>query len=325
MSDLKNAASSLAIKYNTGSLPIQSRREWLREMITKEYTKVEVSAPSNVELLDETTIYPWQQLRLSTVRSHGIKIDRLKMEPFSSSHDNYLAVLLLSGRYMLEQSGREVFLQPGEMTIYDATKPHRIHCPENFSKVIISVPRKYMRDRLSGVEACTACKISNQSGIGLVTSNLIRTISGQLNEIDVETFNRFAEHTLDFLTMSFATIRPQHYALSRHGSLTLSHVKLHIEQHLADTDLSPKNVAEAVGFSQRYINMLFEAENTSLMRYVLSRRLQRCYDDLIKPSHQYRRVSDIAFKWGFNDVSHFSRAFRQAFDAAPTEVLNRAQ
>lgn len=325
MSDFKNVASSLAIKYRTENLPLQSRREWLREVISKEYTKVEVSAPVNVQLLDETTIYPWQKLRLSTVRSHGIKIDRLKMEPYSSSHDNYLAVLLLSGRYMLEQNGREVFLQPGEMTVYDATKPHRIHCPEDFSKVIISVPRKQMRDRLSGIESCTACKISNKSGIGLVTSNLIRTISGQLNEIDIETFNRLSEHTLDFLTMSFAAIRPQHYALSRNGSLTLSHVKLYVEQHLADINLSPKIVAEAVGLSPRYINMLFEAENTSLMRYVLSRRLQRCYDDLIKPNHQYRRVSDIAFKWGFNDVSHFSRAFRQAFDAAPTAILNRVQ
>lgn len=325
MSELTNVASSLAIKYRTGNLPFHSRREWLREMISKEYTKVEVSAPSNVQLLDETTIYPWQQLRLSTVRSHGIKIDRLKMEPYSSSHDNYLAVLLLSGRYMLEQNGRQVFLQPGEMTIYDATKPHRIHCPEDFAKVIISVPRKYMRERLSGVESCTACKISNKSGVGLVTSNLIRSISEQLNEIDIESFNRLSEHTLDFLTMSFAAISPQNYTLSRNGLLTLSQIKLYVEQHLTDIGLSPKKVAEAVNLSQRYINMLFETENTSLMRYVLSRRLQRCYDDLIEPSQQYRRVSDIAFKWGFNDVSHFSRAFRQAFDTAPTKVLNRIQ
>ena len=83
MSDFKNVASSLAIKYRTENLPLQSRREWLREVISKEYTKVEVSAPVNVQSLDETTIYPWQKLRLSTVRSHGIKIDRLKMEPYS--------------------------------------------------------------------------------------------------------------------------------------------------------------------------------------------------------------------------------------------------
>ena len=148
MQALSNAASNLAIKYRTESLPVHARREWMREMIAREYTKIEVNAPSNVQLLDETTIYPWEQLRLSTVRSNGIQLDRLKMEPYSESHDNYLAVLLLSGRYSLEQDGREVFLKSGEMAVYDATKPHRINCPEAFSKILVTIPRHVMRERL---------------------------------------------------------------------------------------------------------------------------------------------------------------------------------
>lgn len=320
MQDLKNAASNLAVKYRTEHLPPHSRREWMREMIAREYTKIEVSAPSNVQLLDETTIYPWEQLRLSTVRSNGIQLDRLKMEPYSNHHDNYLAVLLLSGRYRLEQDGREVFLKPGEMTVYDATKPHHIHCPEAFSKIIVTIPRRVMRERLPGVELCTARKVSNERGIGLMTSHFIGSVSHQLGAIDINTFNGLSAQALDFLTLSFASIRPQHFELSRSRSVTLHQIKLFVAQHLSDSSLSPATVAAATGLSTRYINMLFEDEKTSLMRYVLTCRLKRCYDDLLHA--QYPRVSDIAFKWGFNNVSHFSRAFRQAFNVTPSEVLN---
>jgi AraC family transcriptional regulator, positive regulator of tynA and feaB len=325
MTALTNTASNLAIKYSTDNFPLQSRREWLCEMITREYTKVEVGAPSHVQLFNETTVYPWQQLRLSSIRSHGIQIDRQKMEPYSSNQDNYLAVLLLSGRYSLEQNGREVFLEPGEITIYDATKPHRIYCPENFSKVIVSIPRKMMRDRLSGIEFCTARKVSNKNGVGLMTSHLIGAIVNQLNEMSVDTFGELSERALDFLTMSFASIRPQRFELSRSRSISLNNVKLFVAQHLSDASLNPDTVALAVGLSTRYINMLFRDENTSLMRFVLGCRLQRCYEDLNRANPSSQRVSDIAFKWGFNDVAHFSRAFRQAFDVTPTEVLHATQ
>lgn len=321
MTVLRKSMSEVGVAYHTGMLPLHSRREWLREMITREYTKVEVSTPSNVQLLDQTTIYPWEQLKLSTVFSNGIKIERMKVEPHAVSQDNYLAVLLLSGRYMLAQDGRETFLQPGEMTIYDATKPHSIHCPERFSKVIVSIPRKLMRERLSGVELCTARKVSGQAGIGSVATNLIQSITSQLNQIEMAAFNRLSEGALDALVMALATTRPQRYELSRSRSFTLHQIKSFVERHLTDPNLTPDLIAQAVKCTPRYINMLFQDENTSLMRYVLARRLNHCYDALAN-NHQSQRISDIAFKWGFNDLSHFSRAFKQAFDATPTEVLN---
>lgn len=322
MTALKKPLSEVGVAYNTGILPLHSRREWLREMITREYTKVEVSTPSNVQLLDQTTIYPWQQLKLSTVFSNGIRIERMKVEPYAASQDNYLAVLLLSGRYMLAQDGRETFLQPGEMTIYDATKPHLIHCPERFSKVLVSVPRKLMRERFSGVELCTAQKVSGKAGIGAVAANLIHSIVSQLDQLDMTTFNHLSEGALDALILALSTVRPQHYELSRSRAFTLQAAKSFIERHLADPHLNPDKVAQSVKCSPRYINMLFQDENTSLMRYVLSQRLSHCYDALANNTNQSPRISDIAFKWGFNDVSHFSRAFKQRFNATPSEVLN---
>jgi len=35
-------------------------------------------------------------------------------------------------------------------------------------------------------------------------------------------------------------------------------------------------------------------------------------------------VTDIAFRWGFTDAAHFSRVFKRAFGATPSEIRNAA-
>jgi AraC-like DNA-binding protein len=85
-------------------------------------------------------------------------------------------------------------------------------------------------------------------------------------------------------------------------------------------------ISRYAGLSARYINNLFEDEETSLMRYVWRRRLENCRKELVNPVYAEHRISDIAFRWGFNDAAHFSRAFKQHFGCNPREIRgNKAQ
>jgi AraC-like DNA-binding protein len=52
-------------------------------------------------------------------------------------------------------------------------------------------------------------------------------------------------------------------------------------------------------------------------RWLVQRRLQEAYY-LIK--ERGKRPSEIYFELGFEDFSHFSYAFRQAYGAAPTKI-----
>jgi len=146
------AAGSPGFTVSTAQVPLRDRREWLQDVIRREYTRVEVTPPADGQLFNEMTFYPWEKLRLSVIRSHALAITRPAHEPHHHSQDTYLGVVLLSGKYMLAQNGREVFLNPGDMTIYDATQPHHIQCSSAFSKLIVTIPRAMMRDRLAGIE-----------------------------------------------------------------------------------------------------------------------------------------------------------------------------
>jgi len=313
-----------SLKFSTDAIPPRERAGWLREIICREYANVEITLPAHAELSQDLAIYPWESLQLSTIRSSAISLQRLPREPHLNSQDAYFAVMLLSGNYLLEQNGREVLLQPGDMTIYDATRPHRIHCPNKFSKLIISIPRTVLRDRVAGIDRCTALRIPGVQGIGCVAANFLRSSAIHAEQLLAQEFSSISSHALDLLTLAITSVRPANVNLSRSRAASVNGIKAFIEQNLRDTNFNTNMVVRNTGLSVRYINYLFADEGTSLMRYVWKRRLENCRKDILNPAYAGHRLSDIAFRWGFNDTAHFSRAFKQQFGCSPREFRQQS-
>lgn len=100
-------------------------------------------------------------------------------------------------------------------------------------------------------------------------------------------------------------------------SARLEAIKRHVEANLADTSLSAASTASAVGISVRQLHLLFEPTGTTFGQYVLRQRLLRCRDAIAGATGTSRKVTDIAFGWGFGSMATFYRAFAAEFGAAP--------
>jgi AraC-like DNA-binding protein len=70
---------------------------------------------------------------------------------------------------------------------------------------------------------------------------------------------------------------------------------------------------------------LFEAERTTLSKFVLGQRLAQAYRILADPRHGDRMIGTVAFGVGFGDLSTFNRAFRRRFGMTPSDVRRRDQ
>jgi acetamidase/formamidase/AraC-like DNA-binding protein len=92
-----------------------------------------------------------------------------------------------------------------------------------------------------------------------------------------------------------------------------------VERKLDDPDLTPARVAESEGISERYLQKLFEGSGSSFTHYLRERRLQRTSAELSNPVEAHHSISEIAYRNGFNDSAHFSRAFRHRFGLSPRE------
>ena len=72
-------------------------------------------------------------------------------------------------------------------------------------------------------------------------------------------------------------------------------------------------IAEALNISKSYLYLLFQGENITLNRYIWDLRLEKCRADLANPLHSHRTITEIAFAWGFNNSTHFSRLFKERY------------
>jgi AraC-like DNA-binding protein len=108
-------------------------------------------------------------------------------------------------------------------------------------------------------------------------------------------------------------------------ALRVQSVKNHIEKHFQNSNLSLKEVADAMHLSPRSVQNALETENMNFSQYLLRVRLERAKGMLHSSSHRNLRVSEIAYECGFNDVSYFNRTFRGAYALTPRELRRDAQ
>jgi AraC-like DNA-binding protein len=93
-----------------------------------------------------------------------------------------------------------------------------------------------------------------------------------------------------------------------------------MESNYMDCELTPEKVADANGISVRYLHSLFNQAGITVSKWIWERRLKATREDLIDPNMAHMRVSEIAFRRGFNDPAHFSRAFKARFDISPSKL-----
>jgi AraC family transcriptional activator of tynA and feaB len=131
---------------------------------------------------------------------------------------------------------------------------------------------------------------------------------------------QLAEHLLDLTALALAGNTDRKGAATPSGrSLALMRVRMAVESRLSDPRLDPEAVASAAGVSVRYANGLLSKQGLSLERLIVSRRLERCRRALEDPTQRQRTISEIAYAWGFSDLSHFVRRFKAAYQLAPGE------
>ena len=90
----------------------------------------------------------------------------------------------------------------------------------------------------------------------------------------------------------------------------LDYMEAHLEEKLTNAQL-----AELAGYSEYHFLQLFKAHTgETVMEYLCRRRLFRAMDAIAAGD----RIIDVAFRYGFESHSAFSRAFKREFGFSPS-------
>jgi AraC-like DNA-binding protein len=257
-------------------------------------------------------------LRVSRVDSNKQLVLRSPRQIARSCDDYFLVSLQLAGHGRVLQDGRAALLGPGDFALYDSTRCYSLAFDDEFTQLVLKTPRSLLTDRLARAETCTALAIRGSAGMGRVAAELLRSVAREAHTLLPYEIERMAHAVIDVFAAAFGQSPIQQpVSPGSHRAAQLLRIKMFIEDHLRDPELSPEQVARAHGISTRYLSKLFESAGTSAGRFIWDQRLARIERDLGNASLAGRSISDIAFGWGFNDMSHFSRAFRARFGDCP--------
>ncbi len=154
-------------------------------------------------------------------------------------------------------------------------------------------------------------------------------VFGQMMELGARDLEALSDPEWSALAQSLADMLPIFMRQQSDGggdnggsvtkAATLHRLCQAVERRLDDPELTPARIAAVEGISERYLQKLFEGTGSSFTHYLRERRLQRTWADLSNPAQAHHSISEIAFRAGFNDSAHFSRAFRQRFGVSPRE------
>lgn len=306
--------------------PTNQQPKWLKKIIGREDVKLALGIPEDLSLYDDIVVYPWRQgLRLCSINSKAIVIEQVPKQSEHIFQDCYLGVLLTQGEYKLEQDGRRVLLKPGDMTICDVTKPYSVTSSGPFSMIVISIPHFLLDERLANIRRLTAIKLSTNSGAGAIAASMILSTVNQLEQLDEAAFQALAEPMLELFALSLREIIEKTKTMSCQKSQTLLRVKQFIAGNFTDPSLKADTIASAMGLSVRYINNLFNEDDTSLMRYLTQQRLARSRHYLASSLYQHLSIAEVAIKSGFSNMAHFSRVFHQTYHMSPRSYRYHCQ
>jgi AraC-like DNA-binding protein len=233
----------------------------------------------------------------------------------------------LRGDTVIDQSGRQVVLRPGDFTLVDLSRPTRVrHFGDAHEVVAVVFPHAALPLRHDELARVTAMRVPGRDSLGAPIAALARHLAGRPDDFGATEGAVLSAALIDLLSVALAGRLDRVNALPRstRRRALLASVHAFIDRQLADPGLSPGVIAAGHHISVRLLHKLFAEQGTSVGRWIRERRLERCRRDLLDPALSDLPASAIAFRWGFADAAHFTRAFHKAYGRPPGEYRRLA-
>jgi AraC-like DNA-binding protein len=227
--------------------------------------------------------------------------------------------LIRKGVEQVRERSRRVALTAGDMILWDGLQPVDVEVVEPFVKRTLIFPRERVMavcPRLADVKALPPLK---QSGATRLLVRYVNALAQELPQLDGPASAAAASAALELLRAAVEPSLPSSRSARR--SALQAEVRGYVRAHLQDPRLGPESIAHAHAMSVRALHALFEEAPESVAGLVRRERLERCLQDLERPTAG--SITEIAFRWGFRDAAHFSRVFKREFDMTPSEARRR--
>jgi AraC-like DNA-binding protein len=304
----------------TTDLPAHERGEFWRSAISESFVPLDLTLARDDAFRGQIRSRPLGAMLVSDVTADAHRAERTRRLITRSETDFYKLSMPLRGYCLVMQDGREAPLTPGDLAVYDTSRPYTIAFDDTCQMLVLMFPQRFLRLRPDEMHQVTASRVSGRQGMGALVSPLLANLVTRMDEIGEDQSLRLADNVVDLLATLFSErLGKSGTPLVGSTQTLLLRIKAFIETHLDDSDLTPDVVAAATHISTGYLHKLFRMEGSTVSRFIRERRLEHCRRDLVDPEQWTLPVSTVGAHWGFVDAAHFSRLFKATYGLSPRE------
>ncbi|WP_326592786.1 helix-turn-helix domain-containing protein [Streptomyces sp. NBC_01294] len=300
------------------------RAEAIREAIWSSVVRVEITHQPNPRLIRTVgAISGIGPLQVCSVRANATTIRRTPSLARDDMEPSLFVGLQVTGSSMVVQDGREAVLRPGDLALYDTTRPYTLFNKDGIHQHFFRIPRAELALPAGLLDRVTAVRFSRSDPLADLTATCLRRIARHQARPAPST-----EYSMDGagrpgieLLRALITARlGDHRSASEPLHDTL-HLRIldYARAHLGDHDLTAARIAAHHHISRRCLYNTLSRKGICLGDWIRTQRLERCRDELAAPAARHRPIAAIAWRWGFPNAAHFSRTFKHAYGLTPSD------
>ncbi|MEN0066916.1 MAG: helix-turn-helix domain-containing protein [Myxococcota bacterium] len=229
-------------------------------------------------------------------------------------------LFVVTGRERIEQPGGSVVLEAGQFTLWDTTRPTAFEVPVRLRKLTLMLPPELLLPTLRFRDRHLGQRFDAKAGCGALLLAQLRTLAALRQGLEPASQHAALKSATELLAAAIST---QSGEPTTTAQRVVARAERHILEHLGDPALSADLLARTLGLSRRGLDRAFAEHGRTVGRFVWGARLERCRRDLLLDRRA--SISEIAFRWGFSDAAHFSRAFRSSYGCSPSQYRRRHQ
>ena len=236
-----------------------------------------------------------------------------------SSVDHIALVVRLEGGFGLDIDGRTAEVHAGDVCFLDMTRRSTLRAPD-YRCLTLVLPRTLLAPNVANLDDLHGRILPATSPLNTILTGHMRALYAQapsLGSSDAHAAARGAAALVAAFAGASSDGREVIAQVSAGASLQAC--RQMIDATLQDCSMRPELLCKKLGVSRAKLYRMFEPLG-GVSQYIQQRRLTRAYHILADPAHAHERISAIALRCGFSNVSVFNRAFRQAHGLSPTEL-----
>lgn len=294
-----------------------------RETISSSFVPLDVSGDAGTSFAARVTATDADQVGFTEILANPHLVQRTPETIARGGSGYYKVTMLMSGSGLLMQEGRQLVLRPGDLSVYDTSRPYSLLFNEDFRAIVLMFSKDRLNLPVSVADQLAAVSLGSEHGLQPVVSAFLSQFPGQLFHLDERVRTRIAHNSLDLMGTMFSSMLDIEAEASDPHAVLLQRIYDFIDAHLGEPELSPRMIAEAHYISVRHLHALFSEGDRTVSTWIRERRLERCRADLLNPLYRECKVAVIAARWGFIDAANFSRAFKARYGLSPSELRNQ--